>query len=145
VTSTLVFEGEGRIGEYVGGYDDWLRQRPAPAAVTGRHAIRPATPVSGSPAPGASSASGGAASPSEAPPRRLSYKEQRELDGLPDRIAELEAEQAALQTRVNDPAFYKEPPEAIAAALARVAALDGELLTAMARWDELDSRRGRTG
>ncbi|MGE3704345.1 MAG: ribosomal protection-like ABC-F family protein [Vicinamibacterales bacterium] len=145
VTSTLVFEGEGRIGEYVGGYDDWLRQRPGPAPVTGRDATRPGTPVSGSPAPGASSASGGAASPGEAPPRRLSYKEQRELGGLPDRIAELEAEQAALQTRVNDPAFYKEPPEAIAAALARVAALDGELLTAMARWDELDSRRGRTG
>ena len=87
VTSTLVLEGEGRVGEYVGGYDDWLRQRkPEPAGQDGKAATRSA----------------------KQRPRRerrqtLSYKEQRELEALPQRIETLEAEQAALYQAMSDP------------------------------------------
>ena len=72
--------------------------------------------------------------------RRLSYTEQRELADVPARIAALEEEQAALYARVQATEFYKEPPDAIAATLARAEQVDGELLAAYARWDELDSR-----
>ncbi len=78
---------------------------------------------------------------SGAAPRKLSYKEQQELKVLPARIEVLEAEQAELQTRVNSADFYKEGAEAIAHALARIAAVDAELLDTLVRWDELDSRK----
>ena len=128
VTSTLAFEGGGRIQEYVGGYADWLRQRPAPLATSGQPAPTPR--------PWAE-----ATTPAPAPRRRLSYNEQRELDALPARIDALEAEQRALQAQVAGEAFYKEPAARIAEILARLQALDGELREAYARWDALDARR----
>jgi ATP-binding cassette subfamily F protein uup len=139
VTSTLVFEGDGRVQEYVGGYEDWLRQKgSAGSGNSGGSSRRPDAPTPPRPAPRPRP---DAPTPSRASTgRRLSYNEQRELAQLPDRIAALEAEQAALHARVEAPAFYKEAPDAIAAALARVAALDAELLEAYARWDALDSR-----
>src|SRR5690606_14371345 len=82
VTSTLVLEGDGRLGEYVGGYTDWLRQRPAPGATTATAATAAARPAP-APAPPAATT----------PPRRkLSYKEARELEQLPALIERLEAE-----------------------------------------------------
>jgi ABC transport system ATP-binding/permease protein len=135
VTSTLVFEGDGRVQEYVGGYEDWVRQRPAAA---------PATPAEASPTevprPAARSGSAGQAS---AAPKKLSFKEQREFDELPSRIEQLEAEQRDLEARVAGPAFYREPKEAIAAALARLEALQALLAAAYVRWDELDARSDR--
>jgi ATP-binding cassette subfamily F protein uup len=133
VTSTLVFEGEGRVEEYVGGYVDWQRQRHAAvpaAAERPRQAIgaRAAVTRADAPAPRATSN------------RKLSYNEQRELEALPERIEALEAEQTALAERVAHPEFYKESAEAIAAALDRVAAIERELLDSYARWDALDSR-----
>ncbi len=130
VTSTFVFDGGGTVEEFVGGYEDWVRQAglvdsggSAGSGVRG--------PGSGDPRP----------SPKpEAKAGRLSYNEQRELAQLPDRIAALEAEQAELQGRVQATEFYREPADAIAAALARLAAVDDELLAAYARWDALDSR-----
>jgi ATP-binding cassette subfamily F protein uup len=125
VTSTLVFEGGGRVQEYVGGYSDWLRQRPAPAA---------AGPSREPPA----------ARPREAPPAarraKLSFNDRRELDELPARIAALEAEQARLQAEAAAPEFYKAGAAAIRAALDRIEALGGEIDRAYRRWDELDSR-----
>jgi ATP-binding cassette subfamily F protein uup len=134
VTSTLVFEGGGRIEEYVGGYVDWQRQRHAAvpaAAERPRHAGEARAAVK----PAEQSA------PHAASTRKLSYNEQRELGALPGRIEALEAEQTRLAARVADPEFYKESAEAIAAALDRVAAIEAELLDAYARWDALDSRR----
>ena len=129
VTSTLAFEGDGRVEEYVGGYEDWVRQSAAAQA--------PA-------AAGLSTSSRAAAAPrdrgSDGGPRRLSYNEQRELAQLPDDIAALDAEQSALSARIASPGFYKEPAADIDAALARLAEIDGALMTAYARWDELDSR-----
>jgi ATP-binding cassette subfamily F protein uup len=123
VTSTLVFEGAGHVQEYVGGYEDWLRQRPSTPVEETRTAAAIRTKrerAEGS--------------------RKLSYHEQRELDRLPKRIEALEAEQMQLNAAVSDPAFYRETPENIRAKLARLEQVEMELLQVYAVWDELDSR-----
>jgi ATP-binding cassette subfamily F protein uup len=128
VTSTLAFEGGGRVREYVGGYEDWLRQRPSPAAVAEAELqirLEPAGEPKGSPL--------------RTSPRKASYREQQELLALPGRIERLETEQQRLQAAVASPDFYKEPAGTIEATLARVQTIEQELLDAMARWDELDS------
>ena len=130
VTSTLVCSGDGRVEEFVGGYEDWLRQRRA--AEAGRTAAT--RPAPAAPVPEAARVA------TAAKGKKLSYKEQRELDALPERIAALEAEQEQLNARITDPGFYAETADAIHAALARVEGLQAELLDAYARWDELDSR-----
>ncbi|MEJ2685609.1 MAG: ATP-binding cassette domain-containing protein, partial [Gammaproteobacteria bacterium] len=127
VTSTLAFEGDGRIGEYVGGYQDWLRQRPAPQSGS--------APAAAPPAPARRPASGGGKS------RKLSYKDQRELDGLPARIEALEAEQQSLQARTSEADFYQQDREAIADTLARLEAVGEELEQAYARWETLEDQR----
>jgi ATP-binding cassette subfamily F protein uup len=128
VTSTLAFEGDGAVREYVGGYEDWLRQRPSPAPP-------PARPLSRRGAPTEEPAAGAAVR------RKLSYMEHRELEALPTTIDELEAEQRAVQAAVAHPEFYKEPADRIAQMLARLDELGDLIPRAYARWDELDSRR----
>ena len=127
VTSTLVMEGEGQVGEYVGGYTDWVRQRPvaslaAPAKQTA--AVMPATPVAAIPA---------------APRRKLSYKEARELEQLPLRIETLETRVAELTAQMNEPAFYQRDAAGINAHNASLAQTQLELDAAYARWSELDA------
>jgi ATP-binding cassette subfamily F protein uup len=136
VTSTIGFEGDGRVDEYVGGYTDWLRQRPtplstpAPAIPTDRQRARdPETPPST------------AAKPEK---KRLSYNEQRELDRLPAQIERLESEQQHLEATIASPEFYKEPAPTIEQTLARLETIKIELTTIYARWDELDSRSQTT-
>ena len=132
VTSTLVFEGNAKVQEYVGGYADWLRQRRAQAVEA---------PAQDAKAPKPSAAEPGSAATSASQTRkRLSFKEQRELEQLPTQIASLEREQSALRERVASPLFYREPADAIKDALARLAAVEIELTQAYSRWDELDSR-----
>jgi ATP-binding cassette subfamily F protein uup len=129
-TSTLAFEGDGRVFEYVGGYSDWLRQRRTPLS-----AAESAT------APKAARA-GGAGSPA-----KLSYKERRELDELPARIETLERAHAELIETVSRPDFYKRDASERADVQARLAALPAELEAAYARWESLEARRagGVTG
>jgi ABC transport system ATP-binding/permease protein len=124
VTSTLAFEGDGHVQEYIGGYEDWLRQRPMPAPELVTARPRPAAPVARAPAPD----------------RKPTFREQQELRQLPERIERLEAEQQQLSAAVATPDFYKERGEAIRQTLARLEELEQELLSAYARWDELDSR-----
>ena len=135
VSSTLVFEGAGRVAEYVGGYEDWLRQRPvAPTRESsGRRRSRP----SGA---GATEAAG-AAVPLIAT-KRLSYHEQRELVGLPARIEGLEADAGQLDETVADPNFYRESADTIRTTLARQERLQKELEECYARWEALEARRG---
>ncbi len=129
VTSTFVFEGEGRVQEYIGGYEDWLRQRrqaePAP--------VRRAA---------AADANGGTSDGKERArsSRKPSYKEQLELEELPSRIEALEAEQQQLLATVASADFYKLPATDIHDALARLEELETLLLAAYTRWDALDSR-----
>jgi ATP-binding cassette subfamily F protein uup len=126
VTSTFVFEGGGRVEEYVGGYEDWLRQRRAVPAQRSADTARAA-------APPRSTASTAPAS------RKLSYRERRELEELPARLEALEAEERELNTRIAGPEFYKEGGAAIAAALARLEALAQEYRSAYERWEELEA------
>jgi ABC transport system ATP-binding/permease protein len=134
VTSTLAFDGEGRVVEHVGGWADYLRQRGAAAAVPkaagwGQAQVtRPPDDVTGD----------ARAAPSK---KKLSYKETRELAGLPDRIAALEAEQAALGRESESAEFYKLPADRIRDVLARLEAIGPELETTIARWMELEERR----
>jgi ATP-binding cassette subfamily F protein uup len=134
VTSTLVLEGDGRVEDYVGGYEDWLRQRRESRVP--RREPRIPNLKSGTPNPEPR-----APSPES---KKLSYREQRELDALPGRIESLEAEQRTLNAKIADPAFYLESAEAIRAAMARVESLESELAVVYARWDELESRRSPT-
>jgi ABC transport system ATP-binding/permease protein len=125
VTSTLVFEGDGQLEEYVGGYSDWLRQRKAPPPTKG------ATPTAAAPER--------AAAPSTQKPRRLTYKDQRELELLPARIEKLESEQAQLQRQIADPVWFRADNERSTLSLQRLQALAAELEAAYARWDALES------
>jgi ATP-binding cassette subfamily F protein uup len=131
VTSTLVFEGDGQINEYVGGYTDWLRQRKV---TTSAGASPPKLSA-------AAAAAAAAASTTRAAPRlkRLSYNEQRELALLPEQIQRLEAEQAQLNALISDPAAFQRNKDETNLALQRLQALAVELETAYSRWDTLDS------
>ncbi|MCY7355314.1 MAG: ATP-binding cassette domain-containing protein [Lysobacter sp.] len=123
VTSTLVMEGDGRVGDYVGGYSDWLRQRPDPST-----AAAPSIPL-GKLVPAETKA---------AAKRKLSYKDARELEQLPLRIETLETTLGELTARGNDPAFYQCDAGAIAAHNTGLAKLQLELDAAYARWSELE-------
>lgn len=136
VTSTIAWEGDVAPGlwrEYEGGYEDWQTQRQRADAL--REAARPLP----APAPREAVAAAPAAAPA-AKPRKLSYKEQRELDGLPARIEALEAEQKALGALLADPAAYAERAAEIGPAQQRYAQIDDELLQALERWEELGAR-----
>jgi ATP-binding cassette subfamily F protein uup len=130
VTSTLVFEGDGRVQEYVGGYEDWLRQRRQAEP----EVVRKAMPAAGD------GASASDANDSARVSRKPSYKEQLELDQLPSRIEALEGEQRQLQSNVTSADFYKRPAAEIHEVLARLEELETLLLAAYTRWDALDSR-----
>ncbi len=134
VTSSLVFEGAGRVVEYAGGYDDWLAQRPRPEA-DGSGRAR----ASGAKRP-APEAKPGRGKPKSARPRKLSFKERAELEALPARLEALEAEQQELCDRLADPAIYQaDGGRAVAAAKTRLAELAAELESAYARWEELEA------
>ena len=126
VTSTMVMEGEGVVGEYVGGYSDWLRQRPQ--AATAAAVARPATPIAARPA---------AATPAK---RKLGYKEQRELEQLPARIEQLEADVAAMTEAMHDPGFFQQDGAAITAHNTRLAETQAALDAAYARWETLETQ-----
>ena len=131
VTSTLVFEGDGRVEEYVGGYEDWVRQRaPEPERLKG----------DGANGRNGGNDSGQARSGDPAVPKKLSFNEQREFGELPTRIEALELEQRELEGCISGPDFYKEDAPTIKTSLARLEELGRLLGEAYARWDELDSR-----
>lgn len=123
VTSTLVFEGEGRVNEYVGGYDDWLRQSTRVEDTASRKSAekdeKPKTRSTRS--------------------RKLSYREQRELEALPQRIESLELEQEQLHTQMADSDFYQQEGDAIALAKERLEALEAELTDAYDQWERLEA------
>jgi ATP-binding cassette subfamily F protein uup len=124
VTQVIAFEGGGRLKEYVGGYDDWVRQRPAPPTAAAPAAPR-ATP----------------AQPRVREPKsKLSFKEAKELEALPGRIEGLEAEQAALTALLGDASAYRDEPARVATAQARFREVEAALAEAYARWESLEAR-----
>ncbi len=120
VTSTLVFEGNGVLNSYAGGYDDWVAQRAAQETARAAPA-KPAAPAR------------------KKTPNRLSYKDKRELAELGPRIEALEAQQAQLAAEQSEPAFYRKPAAEIVAAQTRAADLANELELLLQRWLELES------
>jgi len=130
VTSTIVFEDDGPK-EYVGGYDDWLRQRNQ------RTSELPTTP-SGAPAKLATFRPTDSASPSRK--RRLSYKEQQELSALPAAVEQLDGQIGDLHEAMARDDFYRQTREAIAAQQAQLKALEVELAAAYERWETLEQQ-----
>jgi ATP-binding cassette subfamily F protein uup len=128
VTSTLVFEGDGRFTEYAGGYQDWARYQRQIPDVPGETKKR----------------ANGAAMPTPVDskrrdkPRKLTYKEQRELTALPEQIETLEAEQAEINRRMGEPGFYRQGSEKISVTMERLEAVKTELDTCYTRWQELE-------
>ena len=120
VTSSLIFKGDGRIEEMIGGYEDWLQSRnPAPA---------PEKKTRTEP------------TPRKERPRKLSFKEKRELEALPETIDRLENEQSDLHTRLADPETYKQDDGTLVNELKeRLAAVEQELEDAFRRWEELEN------
>ncbi|OOZ39451.1 ABC transporter ATP-binding protein [Solemya pervernicosa gill symbiont] len=127
VTSTLVFEGNGHVAEYVGGYQEWLRQR---SAMQQPSAQKPVAKVS------QSKRSEVAAQPVKK--KKLSYKIQRELDALPALIEALETEQVELEATIGEASFYQQAHEVVTPVLERLEAVGSELEQAYTRWGELE-------
>jgi ABC transport system ATP-binding/permease protein len=127
VTSTVVFEGGAEVREYVGGYDDWLRQRasatqrPQPQPPKAEVPSKPTAPQSSK--------------------RKLGYKEQRELEALPQKIEQLEGELEDLHQLLSDDKLYRQGTDAVTAAQASLSAAEKALEEAYARWEALEARR----
>lgn len=124
VTSTLVFEGGGRVEEYAGGYDDWLLQRPQ---------VQPSTPAA------KSEKISKKEPPKKSAHRKLSYKEERELEALPKRLEELEKEKEELHWQLADPTLYQKDSATIPRAKKRLEELEQELKTTFDRWESLET------
>ncbi len=125
-TQSLVAEGDGVWREYAGGYSDWLAQRPAPAEAAGSTAAAPAQRPD--------------ARRERTPKPGLTFREQRELESLPEAIEALEAEQAALTQRMCAPDYHRQPPEAMKADRLRAQAIEHALAEKFERWAALDAK-----
>ena len=138
VTSTLVFEGEGKVREYVGGYQDWLRQGGSPRLLgvtenkSGKAELNSAVvaPVAAAPA---------AAQEAPAAKKKLSYKLQRELEALPGQIEAMEQQIATVEAEMADAGFYQRPAAETTAVIAQLEQLNAELDVMVERWAELDA------
>jgi ATP-binding cassette subfamily F protein uup len=126
VTSTIVFEGDGRLVEYVGGYDDWLRQRSLPSPEGTGKAKR-------------KEKSDEKARPQRERLRTLTFGEKKEIEALPALIESLEAERAGLYETLSDPDFYRQEGSRLPAVRARMSELDKEIPAAYERWELLES------
>jgi ATP-binding cassette subfamily F protein uup len=127
VASTLVFEGNGYVKEYAGGYDDWINQRQAQQSQETQNK--------------SASASSRLASRTDTPPRprKLSFKEQKELEQLPQQIERMEHEQSQLHATMAQPEFYQNAKSVIAETAERLEQLQLELTTAYKRWESLEA------
>ncbi len=129
VTSTLAISGDGQVREYVGGYDDWLRQ----SAVETQAQTAPVRSADAKPRRQVERA------------RRLSFKEERELEAIPDRISALEEELESLHGTLADPDFYRTAGTEVAKVKTRLECVEKELEDAYRRWEELETVKGEAG
>jgi len=130
VTSTIVFEGNGQVVEYSGGYDDWLNQRPQPVVErrpekNGRKKVRP--------------------KPKARSSQKLGYMQKREMQDLPQKIEVLESEQKELFAILSDPLFYKKEKAEIVGVKSNLARVEREIETAYRRWEELETMKSQEG
>ena len=137
VTQTIAAEGDGTWHEYAGGYSDWASYKASVA----KEAVKPKAEPK--PAPKVAEPSR-IADPVKPKGEKLSWKEQRELESLPGKIAGLEAEQAELGKRLADPSIYQTDPAAAQKASDRLAVIDDELMLLLERWEGLEARAGNS-
>ncbi len=130
VTSTLVLEGQGRVKEYAGGYDDWLVQRKEPAATEPE---KPAAKPQAKPKPQADQSDGR---------QRLTYGEKLELEKLPARIEKLERRQSEIHERMSAAGFFEQERETITQATEELKVVEEELSEVYSRWEDLEERAG---
>ena len=130
VTQVIAAEGEGAWRETVGGYEDWLRESQQ----------RRAQPAAALPATEKREPAARLEAREVRPKAKMSFKETRELEALPERISALEAEQAALNARLADPALYRSAPEEVRVLNERMVELEAGIAQAMQRWEELEAR-----
>ncbi|SDT93329.1 ATP-binding cassette, subfamily F, uup [Verrucomicrobium sp. GAS474] len=132
VTGTLVLEGGGRVGEYIGGYADWLKQSAAEKEATANLTVtsKATSKTAAIPVPKGKEA-------------KMLNKEKRELEELPAQLEAYEVEQAALAAKLADPALYQQDPtgKAFSAVQAELTALEARIATAFSRWEELEAKR----
>ena len=130
VTQVIVAEGEGQWREFIGGYTDWERYRSTvPVSKAAKTEQKPTV-----------AAVSTMSAPAAAKPKKLSYKEQRELEELPKLIASLEAEQASITEKLADANLYKNGPEQANLLNARHAEIDEQLLEALEKWEVIEAR-----
>ena len=131
VTQVIAFEGNGKLCEYIGGYEDWIRAKQFEDNISQQKILSKqseTSPISSSKAP-------------KAPrPKKLSYQEARELEALPGKIDALEQEQANANLRLSQPAIYRDYPDEAKALQTRVTVIEKELTDCLARWEELESK-----
>ena len=130
VTQTIVAEGDGNWREYVGGYSDWASYQATQQKEAGKLAKGASKPLTK------------AAEPVKLKGEKLPWKEQRELESLPEKVAALEAEQASLSMRLEDAAIYQANPQEAQKSAERLAAIDEELLLLLERWEVLEGKSG---
>jgi ABC transport system ATP-binding/permease protein len=135
VTALLVFEGDGMVGEFVGGYDDWIRYRRQRDAQR-RAAAEPSPAGTGGATP---ATRGDPRATPKAKARRLSYNDQRELSTLPERLQGLEAEKVRIESQLADGQLYRDGQQALQERLQRLATITAELEGGYARWGELEA------
>ncbi len=143
VTQVFVAEGEGRWREYVGGYSDWERVRAPIETVESKKPMQKSTTIASAASSANSTAANSSATTSSvavAKPKKLSFKEQRELEQLPQLIADLEAEQTSISARLADASLYRQSPSEAQQLNQRYAEIDTLLVQALERWEEIESR-----
>lgn len=132
VTDLLVVDGSGKIEEFVGGYSDYATYRDSKSELNkSAQANRAEEKPSITPSP-----------VTDKKPKKLSYKDQREYDSLPEKLEALENEKASLESAMNDPEFYSQPQAELQAKLSRITALTSEIETAYERWQQLEALTG---
>jgi len=131
VTQSIAFEGDGVLREYVGGYSDWLRQRDASSAAA--ESVRKESEPDSPPTPPARQKTSSST--------KLSFKDARELAALPEKIAALESEQAEITRTLADPGTYSGNSASLQTLQQRYAAIEGELMQSLARWEALEARQ----
>jgi ATP-binding cassette subfamily F protein uup len=129
VTSVLVFEGEGRVVEYTGGYEDWIRQRDAKPVHFREILAEPKPEVKSAPA----------VRPEKSP--KFLKREQRELEELPAQIEKMEADVSVLNEKMWDPELYKKEPGKLPVLKAELAVLEERIRHGYARWEQLEEKR----
>ncbi len=131
VTQVIAFEGNGKLCEYIGGYEDWIRAKHFEDNIGQQKILSKQSETTPASIPKSSGFSRA---------KKLSYQEMRELEALPGKIDSLEQEQANITLRLNEPIIYRDYPDEATALQARFAAIEKELIDCIARWEELESK-----